>query len=263
MGNKFDLDALKAENFIGAPRTHVEKAYLLMTGEPAESIEGRDLEELRGTCQQLNTLTEIVKAAPKEAPIQTSSIGKIPNLGPHGAWEGRKRRVTVHNPFPPESLHKAFSIGWEGVNWYVLFDQPVDMPWPYWEALRNAIRIDKDSVKAVSWVKDEATGQLDRVSNAIKTPVYHFTDHGDVPGTEGLPQGYIEFFRDAARRTSVFRDSKPALLLLAYAKLFDGPPTDKNHQNVQLDHTALRVRIAERLGTEFVNLLNEEIYTAA
>lgn len=259
-GNHFNLDELKRTNFVNAPRTHVIKAYEILLGQG--TAEGVELEALREELQRMNQLEQIHQMQPPEPKPEAQGIGRIPNLSPSGEWEGRKRRVTVHNQHP-DSLSGAFTIGWEGMTWTVAYDKPVDMPWPYWEALKNAKRIDRDSTKAVKWEKDEATGQLQKVVTPIITQVYSFSDHGDVPGTEKKPESYLHFFQEAARRTAVFKDSPAPVLLLIYQRLFDGLPTDRNHNPVQLDRVSLRVRLAERLGTEFVNLINEEIYSAA
>lgn len=260
-GNHFDLAALKAKNYVDAPRTHVTKAYQILTGD--ESVEGLDLEYMREQLQKMNTLEAIAEKAPAAVvPEKQQGIGRIPNLTPTGEWEGRMRLVTIHKA-NPDSIEEAISIGWEGCRWIVRYDEQLKMPWPYWEALKNAVTRDESSDKAVKWEKDASTGQLMKVINRIDKPRYSYTDHGDVPGTESLPENYIEFFRGAARRTGVFKDAKPAMLLLIYEKLFDGQPVDKNHQLVQLDHTTLRVRISQRLGTEFVSILNNEIYEAA
>lgn len=262
MANKFDLEALKAANFVGAARTHVEKAYLILTGEPEESIEGRDLEELRETCQRLTKLDQIRQSAPAPAPEpKTATVGRIPNLGPSGKWEGRMRRVKILNP-DKNSEKKTVSLAWEGRPWDVLYDTVVDMPWPYWCQLKDAVHRDESSVDVVDWVKDKK-GRLSKIVTPVEYPVHNYQDMGDVPGTEDLPESYFDFFKRRAAATDCFRDLRIPMLLLIYERLYDGPPVDRRYNPVQLDAITLRLRIAERLGPEFVTQLNTEMFDAA
>lgn len=260
-GNIFDLDALKAKNFVDAPRTHVEKAYILLTGEPAESIEGRDLEELRATCQSLNTLDAIRQSAPVEEPPARAVVGRIPNLGPSGKWEGRMRRVMVIDP-NPESEKKTVSVAWEGRTWDFAYGGAVDMPWPYWNALKDAVARDEASVNVTEWVRDKK-GRVTKVTTPTERPVHNYQDMGDVPGTEDLPESYFDFFQRRAKDTECFRELKIPMLLLIHERLYDGPPMDRKFNLVQLDAITLRLKIAERLGPQFVAQINSEMFEAA
>lgn len=262
-GNKFDLDALKASNFVDAARTHVEKAYILLTGEPEESIVGRDLEELRATCQSLNTLDAIRTTAPAPEAPKLAVVGRIPNLGPSGKWEGRMRRVMVIDP-NPESEKKTVSVAWEGKPWDFAYGVAVDMPWPYWNALKDAVSRDEASERVTEWVVEKgAKGKVTKVTTPIERPVHNYQDLGDVPGTEDLPESYFDFFRRRARDTNCFRELKIPMLLLIHERLYDGPPMDRKYNNVQLDAITLRLKIAERLGPEFVSQINSEMFEAA
>lgn len=265
MANKFDLEALKASNFEGAARTHVEKAYLLLTGEPEESLVSRDVEELRLHCQKLTALAEINTMAPPpkaDLGIPTSKVvGRIPNLTPSGVWEGKKRRVMVIDP-DPESKKKTVTVCWEGIPWDFNYGETVDMPWPYWNALKDAQYRDDRSVRAVKWQRSDE-GELSKLIKPIVRPMHNYQDYGDTPGTEDLPESYFDFFRQRAIATSCFRELKIPMLLMIHERLFDGPPRDRDHKMVQLDAITIRLRIAERLGPELVTLLNSEIFEAA
>lgn len=261
MANVFDLDALKARNFEDAPRTHIQKAYLLMTGEPEESIKDRDVSELVAECQRLNALENINKSAPPLPAESKKGIGRIPNLGLSGKWEGRMRRVVVHNP-DPDSKKRTITVGWEGYAWTIAYGVEVDMPWPYWTALNNAVVKDESSVRVTKWDRDE-DGQWQKTITPSIRHTHNFTDMGDVPDTESLPTCYSDFFQQKARETQVFREIPHAMLLRIYEILFDGPPVDRDHKIVQLDHTQLRWRIAQRLGPDLVALMNTEIFEAA
>ena len=263
MANKFDLDALKASNFEGAARTHVEKAYLLLTGNDPDSVDGLPLEEMRTECQKITALENINKSAPTLADVEApkKGLGRIPNLGLSGKWEGRMRRVTVHNP-DPESARETITVGWEGYPWTIAYGVEVDMPWPYWESLRSAVVRDEGSDKVVTWEAIKGRG-FRKVINATERLTHNYTDHGDVPGTESLPTCYSDFFRRKAMETACFKEIPHAMLLRVYEILFDGPPVDRDHKLVQLDHTQLRWRIAQRLGPELVSVMNNEIFEAA
>lgn len=261
MANKFDLEALKASNFVDAPRTHVEKAYLLLTGEEESSITGRDLEELRATCQKLNTLDAIRQSSPPPEEPKKAVVGRIPNLGTSGKWEGRMRRVMVVNP-DPESEKKTVTVVWEGKPWDFKYGDTVDMPWPYWNALKDAKVRDESSVNVVDWERDKK-GRLKRVVTPVERPAHNYQDYGDVPGTEDLPESYFDFFRRRALATDCFRELKIPMLLMIYERLFDGPPVDSRYNPVQLDAITLRLRIAQRLGPDMTTLVNTEMFEAA
>lgn len=265
MANKFDLEALKASNFEGAARTHVEKAFILLTGEPEESLVGRDLEELRAECQKITKLEAINTMAPPpkdDLGIPTSKlVGRIPNLGVSGKWEGKKRTVMVINP-DPKSECKTVSIVWEGIPWDFNYGERVDMPWPYWNVLKDAKFRDERSDDVTEWNRNKK-GKWIRTMNPIEYPMHNYQDYGDTPGTEHLPESYFDFFRQRAIATDCFRELKIPMLLMIHERLFDGPPRDREHRNIQLDAITIRLRIAERLGPELVTLLNSEIFEAA
>lgn len=258
MANKFDLDALKASNFVDAPRTHVEKAYLFLSGEPEESIVGVDLETLRTRCQDLIKLEAINKLAPVEIkPEPTRGVGRIPNLIPNAQWEGRRRRVVAMNR-DPESEKETFTLIYEGMPWDVRYGETVDMPWPYWEILRNAVVRDEASDKVTTWERGKKG--WNKITKPVERALEHYIDHGDTPGTENLPTSYFDFFQQRARATSCFRELKIPMLLMIYERLYDNPPLDKEHRPVQLDAIQLRVKIAQKLGPDLVTQLNSEMF---
>lgn len=262
MSSKFPgLEALQAKNFDGAARTHVEKAYLLLTGEPEESIAGRDVEDLRATCRELSKLSEIRQSSPLPEEPKKAVVGRIPNLSPSGKWEGRMRRVTVINP-DPKSEKKTVSLAWEGKPWDFAYGETVDMPWPYWSALKDAVYRDDRSVEVTEWERDKK-GRISKVVTPVEYPVHNYQDMGDVPGTENLPESYFDFFRKRALDTDCFRELKIPMLLMIYERLFDGPPVDSRYNPVQLDAITLRLRIAQRLGPDLTTLVNSEMFEAA
>lgn len=260
MANKFDLDALKASNFVDAPRTHVEKAYLFLSGEPEESIAGVDLEELRARCQKLNALEGINKLAPVETkPEPTRGVGRIPNLIPNAQWEGRRRRVMVTNR-DPESEKETFTLIYEGMPWDVRYGQQVDMPWPYWEILKNAVVRDESSDNVTTWERTKKG--WNKITTPKERPLENYTDLGDTPGTENLPTSYFDFFQQRARATNCFRELKIPMLLMIYERLYDNPPLDREFRPVQLDAIQLRVKIAQKLGPDLVSAMNSEMFEA-
>lgn len=260
--SKVDVARLQADGFATASRELMERAYAQMYGfHPDEMLSD---EQLRSELLQTAKLQQIQASAPP-MDEQVDRLTRIPNLGPNGKWGGRKRRVVVRKRDPSDAA-ETFGLGWEGHAWTVRFcdqEQPyIDMPWPYWQALNDAVIVDDRSDKARKFVREE-NGDIPRsIVKPVRTQLYVFEDLGDTPGTEHLPTGYIEFFSKEARKTSVFKDASPAVLLLIYSKLYDGPPLDPRNQwrPVQLTTPQLRMRIAETLGTEFVDIVNSEIY---
>jgi len=271
-----DMEALRQSNYASASRDEMERAYKLICGQEVE--EDVPDERLRSELQALDGVEKLKHDAAPVLPVVaavpegTINPARIPNLSPTGKWGGRMRRVTIHqntDKDAPENL--AVSLGWEGNIWTVQYDVPLDMPWPWWEALKNAVHKDEHSTKVRRWVPgrtDEEMGRMEldpAKKHLVNRKNYRYTDHGDVPGTEHLPISYFDFFQGEARRTGVFSKAQPAVLLRIYSILHDGPPVDRRdgYKPVRLDPTQLRFAIAERLGTEFVDMLNNEVFAVA
>lgn len=159
----------------------------------------RKLKESIGTVE--GTLpTEDVRAIRDEMvpkPKLTLAMSP-PNLTPSGRWGGRYRRVRlVKTDFYKKFV--AFPIGWEGVTRYFHFDTELDMPWPYYCALKSMVEttISQD-------LTPDGHGTVTTVNHA---PAIPFSDLGDVPGTENLPTSMLEYVQWLAASNGNFADT--------------------------------------------------------
>lgn len=265
-----NLADMRKSNFVGDwTLDQLSRAYSETFGVSPEM--GMTEDEIRAELQADNKLVEISATAPKlevvsdSAPEGTINVRKIPQLGPHGKWEGRMRRATVVNTQENPMPGVAISLGWEGVTWVIEYDKSYDMPWPFWNALNSAVIRDEHSVNVRSWVPKGEDGQGEmRITRPerVERKRYKILDEGDVPGTENKPECYKQYFEAEARRTNVFEKATQAVLLRIYSILYSGPPVDPRNQYrpVQLNPDQLRFAIAEALHPELVDLVSNQQY---
>ncbi|NID14965.1 hypothetical protein [Luteibacter yeojuensis] len=143
-------------------------------------------------------VTAIASAAPKPAANGFTLSSAPPNLGPSGRWGGRYRRVRLSKTDYYQNF-VGFPISWEGQIKYFHFDTELDMPWPYYEALRNMIE--------TQVTKDLSADGRSVITKETRRPVIPFSDLGDTPGTEGLPCSMIEYVQEVAKSANNFADS--------------------------------------------------------
>lgn len=158
-------------------------------------------------------VTDIAADAPKAGQAKVSLTSNPPNLGAAGRWGGRYRRVRLTKTDFYQKFN-AFPLTWEGQTLYFHFDIEVDMPWPYYEVLKNMreTRItQKLSADGKSVVKNETTHQ-----------VMPFSDHGDTPGTAHLPCSMIEYVQAVAKSCNHFADT-PRRDLIRVMRWLHGP----------------------------------------
>lgn len=131
-------------------------------------------------------------AAPKAA--MTLAVSP-PNLGPSGRWGGRYRRVRLVRTDLFKNFN-AFPISWEGAQKYFSFDVEVDMPWPYFEALRN--------MRETTIIKSLSADGRQTETREVTNQVLPFSDLGDTPGTEDLPTSMVEYVQWLAKANDSF-----------------------------------------------------------
>lgn len=268
MARKFNLATLVSTQFADATREEMNTAYEIKFNTTSPIISDDELRERLIAAytpdEQGDAPTLQPPTAGDTTPKQRVGGNRIPNLRPTGKWEGRMRRVTIHKT-DENTQSGAKRIGWEGILWTIAFDTPVDMPWPYWQSLINTDFIDDRSDNVTKWVRDE-TGKLscERTSRAIKTVRY--TDHGDVPGTEHLPEDYVSYFRSEALRTNCFNGFPRAALMMVHNILLE-PAGDVRAFNAlyfrDLQDVDLRIKIAGALGPQVEDIMNNVVYAEA
>lgn len=263
----FNLNALIASNFADADREALNKAHEIKHRFASPDITD---DELRRRLVQDFKPTEDGPAPTMQppshgerAPVTRTPNGKIPNLRVSGKWEGRMRRVTIHK-FREESQSGAQKIGWEGVFWTIAYEQTVDMPWPYWQSLLNTDFIDDRSDEVTEWVPDKKQkGKLMCVRTSRRIPTIRYTDHGDTPGTENLPESYLQHFQREAARTGCFKGFSRQALMMIHNILLE-PYGDVKAFNAlyfrDLKDVDLRIKIAGALGPEVEQMMNDSVY---
>lgn len=258
---KLDLPTMKATRFEGATRDLLVRAHETLLGYPPQASDSDDV--VRDACARAagcdagapTVATTLPPHLENVLPAR-SPLGRIPNLRPHGTWEGRKRRISLQQITDASPNVKAVSISWEGQRWPIKFGEVVDAPWPYFEAAKNAV---KRGFRK-TFTNDEETGVLQCETKEWEDPVFMINDMGDTPGTENLPRDYMEHFQRLARTTAIFKDYKRPMLIQVF-NLLNGETAASAFDSK--DELQLRMMIARSLGPEFDDLINAELYEAA
>jgi hypothetical protein len=265
----FNLAKLRSTGFEDASRYELDKAFELKFGRVPPTnqddfslrdelikaftvAEGEDLT----TAQPLPTASE----KPSVPSALAKVFGKVPNLKSTGRWDGRKRRVTIHKS-DEMSKSTGYKVGYDGILWTVAFDQTVDMPWPYWQSLDHTALLDDCSMEVTKWIKDDEGKIIDiqRTPRWIKT--VNYTDHGDTPGTENLPEDYSMFFRGEAAKNRCFEGFPRVALTMIHNILIE--PKDKPFNAEyfgKMEDIDIRIAIAQVLGPSVEELLMNEVY---
>lgn len=262
----FNLPALLADEFRSADREQLDKAHEIKFKYASPAISDEELRIRLVTAFQADAEGLIETALPPShydrTPSQKMAGNKIPNLRPTGKWEGRMRRVTIRKK-DQESKSGAFKVGWEGVLWAIAYDTPVDMPWPYWQSLKNTDFLDDRSLNVTKFDHAE-DGQLivTRTPRWIKTVMYD--DFGDVPGTENLPESYFDFYLKEARRTNCFEGFSRQALMMIHNTLIE--PKKVAFDAVyfrDMKDVDIRLAIAQVMGPEILDMMNNAVYDDA
>ena len=268
---RFNLAALRKSGFADAPRAHLLKAYALLAGDEADEHQSDD--ELAAECRRLTGTTTDVPRGTSEPPagieeptqqqlsaqvVSVGKLGSIPRLGPETlpAWDGRKRLVDIA-ALPGEQ--DTITLGWDARSkWTIKLPvQDLEMPWPFWECLKNAVYVDDRSVAARKHLRDEETGKAYVITKVIRRPLYPYHDRGDVPGTEDLPTSYWDWAQGESLRTRVWRNYPRPALMRIYRLIRDDPGSAFFERKTNVD---IRVAIATILGPQHLAVMDAEIY---
>ena len=264
----FNLAKLRSTGFEDASRYELDKAFELKFGRVPPK--NQDDFSLRDELVKAWTVAE-GEDDPTAQPLPTSLpkpptaaalakvFGKLPNLKSTGKWDGRARRVTIHKT-DQMSKSTGYKVGYEGILWTIAYDKTVDMPWPYWQSLKNTDLLDDCSEEVTEWVKTE-DGRMEahRTPRWIRT--VNFTDHGDVPGTENLPEDFSMFFRSEAKKTKCFEGFSRAALTMIHNILIEPRNKPFNAEYFgKMEDIDIRIAIAQVLGPSVEELLMNEVY---
>lgn len=173
----------------------------------------KKLQEAIGTVNgtlQAAAVQQIAAASSAKAPDLSATP---PNLGPSGTWGGRYRRIRLTKTDFYKNFN-AFPLSWEGQVKYFHFDTDVDMPWPYYEVLRNMIE--------TTITKDLSPDGRSAITKESKRQAVPYSDMGDTPGTGHLPCSMIEYVQAVAKGTSNFAQA-PRRDLIRVMRWLHGP----------------------------------------
>jgi hypothetical protein len=253
------IGTLLITKFEDATRKEMDKAYeqKFQIDAPPSLTDA----ELR---HELVKAYNVVAPQEREAPATPISHGqapkgmKMPQLNATGRWDGRMRRVTFL-PQDGSKKQETQPVGWDGIIWVIKLGEPVDMPWPFWEAARNTILKDDGSEEVSKW-HHTPDGRLEKHITPSYRKTVNYIDHGDVPGTEDLPIGYADFFHREAVKTQCFKTFNRAALVMVFNKLHEPQPM-WYFRDMRDDD--IRMRIAMTLGTDVESVLQDTMYEEA
>ena len=195
------------------------------------------LREAIGTVDSTLTdesVSSIRSAAPKAASLSAAP----PNLGPSGRWGGRYRRVRlVRTDFYKKFV--GFPISWDGAIKYFHFDTDIDMPWPYYEVLRN--------MRETQIIKTLSADGRKAETREVTNQVLPYSDLGDVPGTEGLPTSMVEYVQRVAVGCDNFAKTERRDLIRVLRWLYGAPA---NVMAKSLSDDEVRDRILTFIGVD-------------
>lgn len=259
MAGKRTPGTLIKSAFVDATRLELNDAYKLKTGnDPVDGFSDEELREvvkaLWGTTESGRTATMEPVSDEPQTPINQPKLKGIPNLSISGKWGGRMRRVTIIKRETEAEYSQP--LGWNGVIWNAPVGIPLDMPWPYWESLKNTSSTDYGS-EAVAHFVTESGGKAYKVSKPKTTQTIRYMDHGDVEDTQDLATSYWDFFRNEALKNDCFKGKNRSTVIGIHNKLFE-PQSMWNFRDMK-DHD-IRMRIAMCLGSDIESLMENEAY---
>jgi hypothetical protein len=271
---KRTIGALLKMKFATATREEMNDAYADKFGSaPSSNLTDDDVrtELVRAYGLAKATIDPPGTDQPAQTPIVTgvakkTPIGAIPNLGPTGKWGGRTRLVTF---FPMSDKQETQPLGLNGVTWYAPLNVQLEVPWGYWASAQGCKHWDTGSDAVTEWVKTK-DGRLEKHCTPKAVETIRYTDHGDKPGTEDLPISYADFFQRKARETQMF-SSFPRPVLTMIHDMLEIPRRNMDGSSVEpgmaffrdMRDEDIRVKIAQTLGPEFEEMLQNQMWEAA
>jgi hypothetical protein len=191
-----------------------------------QGFDGVDREDLVRFCKdrditiRSNTTDEYMvsalKADASKAVVeQKTNVRKIrnvgPNLSPIGKWGGRRRNVILQED--EQDKKTAFtSVSWDSNTIFIKKGEIASIPYPHYEALKNAINYMPVVIATPTGRKEEER----------RIPALPFQDLGDDPETAHLPRNYLEFKAEECRKANYYAASPRSELTKLLAQLSDG-----------------------------------------
>ena len=196
--------AIQAD-FEGVDRKELEAfaAYMGVEYHPNigdERLRGRILEKLGKGPVEMTAEDGVVTP---NAPGKPDGLLSIPelmglNLGPNGAWEGRKRMVSIVRPDEYKG-NNAHPFNWGRYRVMIPWGRPVSVAYPIFDIIKNA------NFKEVYQVRTAGRDGTPKIVNEFTTlNRFRFTDMGDDPATAHLPTSQQDQFSQIAERSNFF-----------------------------------------------------------
>lgn len=176
-------------------------------------------------------VADIRASAPSSAGLSLTSTP--PNLGPSGRWGGRYRRIRLTRTDFYKNF-AAFPVSWEGQIKYFHFDTDVDMPWPYYEALRNMVE-----TSITKTLSPDGRSATTRETSRQAVP---FSDLGNTPGTEHLPTSMVEYVQAVAKSCGNFATA-PRRDLIRVLRWLHGPQANVMAKDLKDDEVRDQILI--------------------
>jgi hypothetical protein len=139
--------------------------------------------------------------------------GRELNLKPVGRWEGRRRRVRLHES-EQDQKSSWKEIAWDQSKILVHTGMEVPIPYPHYEVLKNAIHVH------IRRVEDLVNRRI--VESEKRVLSIPFDDLGDDPETAHLPCSWIERQQQDARAKRYYQGTKRNILTRLFLDMVDG-----------------------------------------
>jgi hypothetical protein len=137
-------------------------------------------------------------------PVRMTRRMQRPKLAPGDKWEGRRHRVILHRTQEQEN-HKSCLLYWNFAAATFPFDEPIDMPYPYYYRLKTAKNPRVVQEPVMTDLPEGGKMRTGTINKVIETQKFTFTDMGVTPGTEHLPVDILNYWQMEARNNDYFR----------------------------------------------------------
>lgn len=178
-------------------------------------------------------------AKPAPTPIRAQQ-GRPLNLRPVGKWEGRRRLVELE-----QSEHDTKSswkeLAWDQSQIFVQTGREVSIPYPHYEALKNAVYEHVTTVKV-----RRPDGSEEIQEQIVRRKTFNFRDIGDDPATAHLPTSWIDRQQKDCRANSFYKGKPRNWMVRLLIEMTDG--TVSRELLKEYSDEEIREQILNKLG---------------
>ena len=142
----------------------------------------------------LGQYNEFSLADPREAQAEAKQLADMNladlNLSSTGAWQGKRRVVTLHRAAAYDSAFPLF-LAWENLHVYMPYGVQAALPWPIWKILKET----SNAMKLLRKRHIDDEGRISYREEWVPDQPYMYTDEGDDPDTAMLPGTIVQAVR--------------------------------------------------------------------